>query len=76
MSETRICANCGEEHSIEDMYQVEGDWLCEDCADRLTVICDHCAERVYEENAVEDDCFDEYCVRCEDCNRIINRDSA
>ena len=67
MSETRICANCGAEHSIEDIYQVEGDWLCEDCADRLTVICDHCAERVYEENAVEDDmhtlcdhCFDEY----------------
>ena len=49
MSETRICANCGAEHSIEDMFEVEGDWLCEDCADRLTVICDHCAERVYEE---------------------------
>ena len=29
MSETRICANCGAEHAIEDMYQVEGDWLCE-----------------------------------------------
>lgn len=25
MSETRICTNCGAEHSIEDMYQVEGD---------------------------------------------------
>ena len=55
MTETRICANCGAEYPIEDMYQAEGDWLCEDCADRLTVICDHCAERVYEENAVEDD---------------------
>ena len=70
MSETRICANCGVEHPNEDMYRVEGDWLCEDCADRLTVICDHCNERVYEENAVEDDthtlcdhCFDEYYVR-------------
>lgn len=41
MSETRICANCGAEHAIEDMFEVEGDWLCEDCADRLTVICDH-----------------------------------
>ena len=81
MSETRICANCGEEHSIDQMFEVEGDWLCEDCTDRLTVICDHCAERVYEENAVADDthtlcdhCFDEYYVRCEDCNRIIHRD--
>ena len=81
MSETRTCANCGAEYPIDEMFQVENDWLCEDCADRLTVICDHCAERVYEENAVEDDthtlcdhCFDEYYVRCEDCNRIIHRD--
>ena len=66
MKKTRICANCGAEHAIEDMFEVEGDWLCEDCADRLTVICDHCAGRVYEENVVEDDthtlcehCFDE-----------------
>ena len=83
MKETRICANCGAEHPIEDMFEVEGDWLCEDCADRLTVICDHCNERIYEENAVEDDthtlcehCFDEYYVRCEDCGRIIHRDRA
>ena len=83
MKDTRICANCGAEHSIEDMYQVEGDWLCEDCADRLTVICDHCAERFYEENIIEDDthtlcdhCFDEYYVRCDDCGRIIHRDRA
>ena len=83
MKETRICANCGTEHPIDEMFQVENDWLCEDCADRLTVICDHCAERVYEENAVEDDthtlcdhCFDEYYVRCDDCGRIIHRDRA
>ena len=83
MKETRICANCGAEHPIDQMFEVEGDWLCEDCADRLTVICDHCAERVYEGNTVEDDahifcdhCFDEYYVRCEDCNRIIHRDHA
>ncbi len=43
MSETRICANCGAEHPVDEMFQVENDWLCEDCADRLTVICDHCA---------------------------------
>ena len=83
MKETRICANCGTEHPIDEMFQVENDWLCEDCADRLTVICDHCAERVYEENAVEDDthtlcdhCCDEYYVRCDDCGRIIHRDRA
>ena len=59
MQETRICANCGAEHPIEDMFEVEGDWLCEDCADRLTVICDHCDERIYAENAIEDE---HYCA--------------
>nr|WP_330423124.1 hypothetical protein [Butyricicoccus sp. OF13-6] len=83
MKETRICANCGIEHPLDTMYQVEGDWLCESCADRLTVVCDHCNERIYEENAIEDDnhtlcdhCFDEYYIRCEDCGRIISRDRA
>lgn len=78
MSETRICTNCGAEHPIEAMYQVEGDWLCEACADRLTVVCDHCDERIYEENAITDDdyvlcddCFDAHYVRCDDCGRII-----
>ena len=83
MSETRICANCGAEYPIDEMFQAENDWLCEDCAERLTVICDYCNERIYEENAVEDDthtlcdhCFDEYYIRCEDCGRIISRDRA
>lgn len=83
MKETRICTNCGAEHPIETMYQVEGDWLCETCADRLTVVCDHCDERIYEENAITDDdyvlcddCFDAHYVRCDDCGRIINRDRA
>ena len=47
MKETRICANCGIEHPLDTMYQVEGDWLCESCADRLTVVCDYCNERIY-----------------------------
>ena len=38
MSETRICANCGAEYPIDEMFQAENDWLCEDCTDRLTVI--------------------------------------
>ena len=72
MKETRICANCGAEHLIEDMFEVEGDWLCEDCADRLTVICDHCDERIYAENAIED----EHYSLCHDCDCIIRTYSA
>ena len=55
MKDTRICDNCGAEHSISKMFEVEGDWLCEDCAHHLTVICDHCGDRIYQESAVEDD---------------------
>ena len=78
MKDTRICDNCGAEHPISKMFEVEGDWLCEDCADRLVVVCDHCGDRIYQESAVEDDhhtlcegCFDEHYVRCHDCGCIL-----
>ena len=78
MKDTRICDNCGAEHPISKMFEVEGDWLCEDCADRLAVVCDHCGDRIYQESAVEDDhhtlcegCFDEHYVRCHDCGCIL-----
>ena len=38
MKDTRICDNCGAEHPISKMFEVEGDWLCEDCADRYTTV--------------------------------------
>lgn len=78
MKDTRICDNCGAEHPISKMFEVEGDWLCEDCAHHLTVICDHCGDRIYQESAIEDDhhtlcegCFDEHYVRCHDCGCIL-----
>ena len=46
MKDTRICDNCGAEHPISKMFEAEGDWLCEDCVDRLTVTCDRCGERI------------------------------
>ena len=53
MKDTRICDNCGAEHPISKMFEVEGDWLCEDCVDRLTVTCDRCGDRIYQESAVD-----------------------
>ena len=81
MSETRICANCESEHPLDEMFRVGSEWLCESCADELTVVCDACGERIYSEDAVEDSnytlcesCFDEDYVRCADCDRILRRD--
>ena len=83
MKETRICANCGAEHPLDEMFRVGSEWLCESCADELTVVCDACGERIYSEDAVEDSnytlcesCFDEDYVRCADCDRILRRDRA
>ena len=65
------------------MFRVGSDWLCESCADELTVACDACGEGIYSEDAVEDSnytlcesCFDEDYVRCADCDRILRRDRA
>ena len=65
------------------MFRIGSDWLCESCADELTVVCDACGERIYSEDAVEDSnytlcesCFDEDYVRCADCDRILRRDRA
>ena len=81
MKETRICANCDAEHPLDEMFRVGSEWLCESCADELTVVCDACGERIYSEDAVEDSnytlcesCFDEDYVRCADCDRILRRD--
>ena len=83
MKETRICANCGAEHPLDEMFRVGSELLCESCADELTVVCDACGERIYSEDAVEDSnytlcesCFDEDYVRCADCDRILRRDRA
>ena len=83
MKETRICANCGAEHPLDEMFRVGSDWLCEHCADEYTVVCDACGERIYSEDAVEgsnytlcESCFDEDYVRCADCDRILRRDRA
>ena len=83
MKETRICANCESEHPLDEMFRVGSEWLCESCANELTVVCDACGERIYSEDAVEDSnytlcesCFDEDYVRCADCDRILRRDRA
>ena len=58
MKETRICANCGAEYPIDEMFQVGNDWLCDDC-DR---IIHH--DRAYwdgDDNAYCASCWDEHC---------------
>lgn len=58
MSEIRICANCGAEHPIDEMFQVGNDWLCDDCGRIIH------RDRAYwdnDDNAYCSSCWDEHC---------------
>ena len=55
MKETRICANCGAEHPIDEMFQVGTDWLCDDCG-RI----------IHRDRAYWDNDDNTYCASCWD----------
>lgn len=58
MKKTRICANCGAEHPIDEMFQVGNDWLCDDCGRIIH------RDRAYwdnDDNAYCSSCWDEQC---------------
>ena len=61
MKETIICANCGIEHPLDIMYQVEGDGLCEDCFDACHVRCDDCGRILRRDNAYWGDAVNAIC---------------
>lgn len=63
MHELYVCDHCGERHPLEEMIAVSGDYLCQSCADELTVLCDECGRRIYMDDDEGDDC----CVLCRDC---------
>lgn len=77
------CSRCGVVIENEsDMVYVEGDVICQDCADNDTVVCDCCGERIYTSSAVSDDyislcedCYDSHYHRCASCYSIIHDDS-
>ena len=66
MSEKIVCSHCGEKFDEEDMTCFDGDMLCDDCLDELTVVCERCGERILAEDAADSDltlcrhCYNEY----------------
>ena len=72
------CAHCGAKIRPEAVILCEGDSLCPDCADELTVRCDRCDNRTYLSHAICDEqltlcpsCFDRYYHACTECGRIL-----
>ena len=72
MSETRICANCGAEYPIDEMFQVENaveddtHTLCDHCFDEYYVRCDDCGRIIHRDRAYWDGDDNAYCVSCWD----------
>lgn len=79
MNNDRIsCSHCGAKISSEAAVLCEGDYLCPECADELTVRCDRCDQRTYLSHATCDEhltlcptCFDRYYHACSECGRIL-----
>jgi len=80
---TFICTNCGGEHQLHQMYEIEEDQLCPSCAEELTVLCERCGERIYRDDNAGSDlfplcdrCYDAYYTNCTHCNRLLSLSEA
>lgn len=70
------CAECGRHEHEDDMYYIDDDWYCNECAGR----CDRCDCACTNENLtwincdnryVCDDCCSEYYTYCEVCEEYV-----
>lgn len=48
------CTCCDGRFHRDDMYYVQGDWVCEQCFENHCVTCDWCGENLWEEDAYYD----------------------
>ncbi len=67
---TRACTRCHEEYPLSDLTEFDGELLCLDCIDRLTVVCHRCGRRIWK----EDNKGGDTCPLCPTCAHT-NRDS-
>ena len=83
-TETIYCSHCGaiiDEN--EDYETIDGEIVCSECISEYTVVCDHCGERIWSRNSIQDDsttlchsCYEDHYNTCENCGRIIHSDSS
>ena len=78
MQEMYVCDHCGERHPLEEMIAVSGDYLCQSCADELTIRCDECGRYIYLDDDEGDDthslcrdCMERYYTHCDRCGVLI-----
>lgn len=84
MEENKIyCSHCGVLIENEDFDTVNGEPICQDCADRYTVICDRCGATIWLEDSYGDEyttlcrnCYENHYTRCSCCDALLHEDDA
>lgn len=79
-----ICEFCGASlPSDDDVYELDGHIMCDDCYDSRTRTCECCGDRIWNEDDYGDDdislcshCRNNHYVTCEDCGRLIHDEDA
>lgn len=82
MNEWISCTRCG--RSIEgQVFEIDGEYICEDCFEDETFTCDCCGTRHLTANSHSDEntiicgvCFDNHYHRCERCNCLVHDNDA
>lgn len=78
--ETITCEHCGCEAEPDDVFEVSGQILCNDCYYNETSTCSDCGNRIFDDESVGDDttlcqrCYDNRYTRCEACGTLLNYD--
>jgi len=77
------CRFCGKVLKKGEVHEFDGSVMCKACFDTMTSICEHCEERIWnDENNGSHDfilcqrCYDNHYTTCERCGQIIHYDSA
>ena len=77
------CSHCGALIEDEDFDTVNGEPICQDCAERHTVICDCCGSRIWTEDSYGNDytticshCYNHHYTRCSNCDALLHEDDA
>ena len=83
MNKEKFCNECGKTLTEQNTMEFNGNAMCHDCYERLTVSCDNCGERIWASDAEGNGnvtvcihCYDNYYTHCENCGVLVHCDSA
>lgn len=80
---TFVCSNCGAVHSLTEAFSMNGKYICEECLQAYTHVCESCGNRVWDADTVSDgnivicrSCYESRYTHCCECDRLILSESA